>query len=53
MGQTFIYGLNALYGADAERIAAASQPHPATPQPLLYGYGDGYAAERCVAALEG
>jgi len=49
--ETVAYGWNVLVGTDPERIvAAARQPRPTTPRPPLYG--DGYAAERCVAALE-
>ncbi len=49
--ETVTHGWNTLAGADPERIvAAARQPRPATPRPPLYG--DGYAAERCVEALE-
>ncbi|MGQ9550768.1 MAG: non-hydrolyzing UDP-N-acetylglucosamine 2-epimerase [Roseiflexus sp.] len=49
--ETVTHGWNTLTGADPERIvAAASRSRPSTPRPLLYG--DGYAAERCVAALE-
>lgn len=49
--ETVTHGWNTLVGADPERIvAAARQPLPATLRPPLYG--DGHAAERCVAALE-
>lgn len=49
--ETVTCGWNTLAGADPGRIvAAARQPYPAAPRPPLYG--DGYAAERCVAALE-
>jgi len=49
--ETVAHGWNTLVGADPERIvAAARQPYPTTPHPPLYG--DGHAAERCVAALE-
>jgi UDP-N-acetylglucosamine 2-epimerase len=49
--ETVTHGWNILVGANPERIvAAARQPYPATSRPPLYG--DGYAAERCVAALE-
>ncbi len=49
--ETVTCGWNTLVGADPERIvAAAHQPRPTTPHPPLYG--DGFAAERCVAALE-
>lgn len=49
--ETVTCGWNTLAGADPRRIvAAARQPYPTTSRPPLYG--DGYAAERCVAALE-
>jgi UDP-N-acetylglucosamine 2-epimerase len=49
--ETVAHGWNTLVGADPERIvAAARRPYPTTPHPPLYG--DGHAAERCVAALE-
>lgn len=49
--ETVMHGWNILVGADPERIvAAARQPSPSAPRPPLYG--DGHAAERCVAALE-
>lgn len=49
--ETVTHGWNTLVGADPARIvAAARQPPPATLRPPLYG--DGHAAERCVAALE-
>lgn len=49
--ETVMHGWNTLVGADSERIvAAARQPSPSAPRLPLYG--DGHAAERCVAALE-
>ncbi|ACL24866.1 non-hydrolyzing UDP-N-acetylglucosamine 2-epimerase [Chloroflexus aggregans] len=49
--ETVEYGWNTLVGVDPERIvAAAHRPRPTTPRPILYG--DGHAAERCVAAIE-
>ncbi len=49
--ETVTSGWNVLVGTEPERIvAAATRPLPTTPRPTLYG--DGFAAERCVAALE-
>lgn len=49
--ETVAQGWNTLAGADAARIvAAARRPRPDMPRVTLYG--DGHAAERCVAALE-
>ncbi|WP_044232062.1 non-hydrolyzing UDP-N-acetylglucosamine 2-epimerase [Chloroflexus sp. Y-396-1] len=49
--ETVTFGWNVLVGTEPERIvAAANRPLPTTPRPTLYG--DGFAAERCVAALE-
>jgi len=49
--ETVTFGWNVLVGTEPGRIvAAANRPLPTTPRPTLYG--DGFAAERCVAALE-
>jgi len=48
--ETVKAGWNALVGADADRIVHAARMFvPAGPRPTLYG--DGLAAERCVARL--
>jgi UDP-GlcNAc3NAcA epimerase len=50
--ETVTHGWNTLVGANPEQIiTAARRPYPSMPRPPLYG--DGHAAERCVAALEG
>lgn len=49
--ETVAQGWNTLVGADPARIvAAAHRARPNTPRTTLYG--DGHAAEQCVAAIE-